>query len=120
MLASGDPAGALSTIDRDPGLASCGCRVLALDALKRKADADLALAKLKQDHAKDNANGIALIYANRGEVDQAFKWPDRSYRQREGNLGPIRVNPLLKNVQSDPRFKQLLIKLGLQDLGSGR
>jgi TolB-like protein/Tfp pilus assembly protein PilF len=115
MLATGDPAGALAKMDSDPDLASCGCRVLALDALGRKSEADLALAKLEQDHAHDGTYDIALVYASRGEVDQAFKWLDRAYRQHEPDLSAIKVDPLLKNVQADPRFKQLLIKLGLQD-----
>jgi adenylate cyclase len=93
----------------------CHCRVLALDDLRRKHEADEALAKLEQNHANDDATGIATVYANRGEIDQAFKWLDRAYRQHEGSLGVIKVNPFLKNLQSDPRFKQLLIKLGLQD-----
>jgi TolB-like protein len=115
MLATGDRAGALSKIDSDPDLADWDCRILALDGLGRKPEADLALAKLEQIHANDNAAGIALIYANRGDVDQAFKWFDRAYRQHEGRLGQIKVDPLLKNVQSDPRFKALLKKLDLQD-----
>jgi TolB-like protein len=115
MLATGDPAGALVKMDSDPELADCGCRILALDALERRPEADLALAKLERDHANDNATEIGVIYANRGDVDQAFKWLDRAYRQHEGNLGMIKANPLLKNVQADPRFNQLLIKLGLQD-----
>jgi tetratricopeptide (TPR) repeat protein len=115
MLASGDPAGALAKINTDPDLASCGCRVLALDALGRKDDADLALAELERNHANDSATDIALVYANRGEVDRAFKWLDRAYRQHESYLSSIKVNPLLKNVQSDPRFRQLLIKLGLEN-----
>jgi len=76
---------------------------------------NLTLAKLDQNHADDNATGIAYIYASRGDVAQAFKWLDRAYRQRESRLLWIKVDPYLKNVQSDPRFKQLLIKLGLQD-----
>jgi hypothetical protein len=75
----------------------------------------LTLAKLEENHANDGATGIALICANRGEVDQAFKWLDRAYRQHQAALGQIKVNPLLKNIQSDPRFNALLRNLGLQD-----
>jgi adenylate cyclase len=115
-LASGDPAGALAAIESDPDLATnCGCRVVALDALGRKPEADLALANLEKNHANDNATGIAKVYASRRDLDQAFKWFDRGYRQHEYELMWIRVDPLIKNVQSDPRFKQLLTKLGLQD-----
>ncbi|HTB90142.1 MAG TPA: tetratricopeptide repeat protein [Steroidobacteraceae bacterium] len=115
-LASGDPASALAAIESEPDLATnCGCRVVALDALGRKPEADLALANLEKNHANDHATGIAKVYASRRDLDQAFKWFDRGYRQHEYELMWIKVDPLVKNVQSDPRFKQLLIKLGLQN-----
>jgi TolB-like protein len=114
-LAAGDPASALTAIDSDPELAkSCACRVLALDALGRKSEADLLLANIEKVYANDNATGIAVVYASRDDLDQAFQWFDRAYRQREDGLMWIKVDPLVKNVQSDPRFNQLLIKLGLQ------
>jgi adenylate cyclase len=116
MLVTGDPAGALVKIDSDPDLATnCGCRALALDALGRKPEADHAMAELERNHANDSAYDIALIYANRGDVDQAFKWLDRAYRQHATRVSSVRVDPLLKNVQSDPRFGVLLRKLGLED-----
>jgi TolB-like protein len=115
-LASGDPAGALAAIESEPELATnCGCRVLALDALGRKYEADLALANLEKHHANDNATGIAKVYASRRDLDQAFKWFDRSYQQHEYELLWIKVDPLVRNVQTDPRFNTLLKKLGLQD-----
>ena len=115
-MASGDAASALAAIESEPDLATiCGCRVVALDALGRKPEADLALANLEKNHANDNATGIAKVYASRRDLNQAFKWFDRAYRQHEGRLGQIKVDPLLKNVQSDPRFKALLKKLDLQD-----
>jgi TolB-like protein len=113
-LATGNPGGALKQMETNPDLAACGCRVLALDALGRKSEADLALANLEKDHANDNASGIAKVYASRGNLDQAFKWFDRGYRQHEDDLLWIKVDPLVKNVQNDARFAVLLQKLGLQ------
>ena len=115
-LASGDAASALAAIESEPDLATnCGCRVVALDALGRKPEADLALANLEKNHANDNATGIAKVYASRRDLNQAFKWFDRGYRQHEFELMWIKVDPLVKNVQADPRFTALLRKLGLQD-----
>lgn len=51
--------------------------VLAYDALGRKAEANAALANLEEHHANYKAYEIALVYANRGELDQAFAWFDR-------------------------------------------
>jgi TolB-like protein len=118
-LATGDPATALSQIEASPELATCGCRVLALDALGRRPEADVALANLERNHADDSANAIAQVYANRGDLDQAFKWFDRAYRQHEDGVMWTKVDPLLKNVQADPRFETLLNKLGLAGAGTG-
>jgi hypothetical protein len=48
-------------------------------------------------------------------MDEAFRWFEAAYRLRDNGLAYLKVDPLLKNVQSDPRFNQLLNKLGLQD-----
>jgi hypothetical protein len=54
-------------------------------------------------------------HANRGDLDHAFTWFDRAYNQRESEMGMIKVNPLLKNAQADPRFSKLLQKMDLLD-----
>ena len=58
---------------------------------------------------------IAEVYAWRGEADKAFEWLERSYAQDDGGLSFIKVDPLLKSVESDPRFAAFLRKLGLPE-----
>jgi TolB-like protein len=116
LLAKGDPAAALREIESDKEVREdCSCLVLAYDALGRKGEADAALANLEKHHTNYNAYQIALVYANRGELDQAFGWLDRAYRQRDGQLLGLKVSPWTKNLRSDPRFNALIRKLGLQD-----
>jgi hypothetical protein len=86
-----------------------------LDALGRKAEADGALAYLIKNHADNGAYGIALVYATRGNLDQAFNWLDRAYRQRDYGLLNVKVDPNLKNLRSDSRFAALRKKLRLVD-----
>jgi TolB-like protein len=117
-LLKGDPAAALTEIESDKNaLENCGERlVLAYDALGRKAEADAALANLEKQHADDDAYGIGQVYANRGQVDQAFGWFDRAYRQHDFGLLSMKIDPLIeKNVRSDPRFDAILRKLHLLD-----
>jgi hypothetical protein len=114
LLAKGDSLGALAEMDRetdDQRRLSNSYRVLAYDALGRKAEADAALTYLEQKD--DDPYGIGRAYANRGDRDQAFKWFDRAYRQRDSSLLAAKVDPLLKNVQSDSRFTVVLKRLGL-------
>jgi len=118
LLAMGDPAAAIVEMDRetkDDTRSASGSRVLAYDALGKKSDADSALSLLETKHARDAAYEIGRVYANRHELDHAFQWFDKAYRQHDDGLTTIKVDPLLKNVQTDPRFRTLVQKLTLLD-----
>src|SRR5882762_861524 len=115
-LASGEPTAALAEFERvkdddDRGFG----RAITYHALGRKADADLALAEYEEKYAEADPYRIAEIYAFRGEVDRAFAWLDRAYRQRDGGLPVVRGDPVLKNLHSDPRFKAFLRKMNLPE-----
>ena len=60
-----------------------------------------------------NAFEIATIYAFRNQTDEAFKWLDRAYAQRDPSLMAIKLEPLLKSLHNDPRYAALLKKLKL-------
>jgi TolB-like protein/Flp pilus assembly protein TadD len=115
-LAKGSPASALNAIEHDqPARENCPCVVLAYDALGRRAEADAALANLRERHSRDKPYGIGLVYASRGDLDQAFDWFDRAYRQHDADILNLKIDPHAKNVRSDPRFNALLSKLELLD-----
>ena len=56
---------------------------------------------------------IALIYTGMGEKDQAFKWLDKAYEERSPWLIHIRVDPRFETLHSDPRFADLVRRVGL-------
>ncbi|MFI5102973.1 MAG: tetratricopeptide repeat protein [Terriglobales bacterium] len=60
-----------------------------------------------------DTSGIAAIYVALGEVDRALKAMESAYRRRDG--GPILLNadPRFDSLKSDPRFQQLLQRIGL-------
>jgi len=116
MLAQGKAQSALREIDRESDekvRLGCNCRALALDALGRKVEADSALTYLIRNHSEEGAYGIGVVYASRRNLDEAFNWFERAFQQHDSDLLNAKVDPLLKNVQSDSRFKALLRKLGL-------
>src|SRR5262249_44360303 len=84
-------------------------------ALHRTKDADAALARLEAGNAADMAFAIAEVYAFRGQRDQAFKWLDRAYAQKDSSLWLIKGDPLLKSLEGDPRYKTFLRKMNLPD-----
>jgi len=82
-------------------------------ALGRKGESDAALKELETKYALDAAYGIAEIHAYRGEIDSAFQWLDRAYRQHDGGMITVRVDPLLQNLHKDQRYKAVLVKMKL-------
>jgi hypothetical protein len=60
-----------------------------------------------------DAYNIGEVYAGLGEKEKAFEWLGRAYEEHAGQLICIKVDPFLKNLRSDPRYKELLKKMKL-------
>ena len=78
----------------------------------RKA-ADAALADLVANGRDGLAYQIAQVYAVRGETDKAFEWLQIAFDNHDGGMLSLAVDPLLRGLRDDPRYKNLLVKLGL-------
>jgi TolB-like protein len=112
LLARGEPAAALAAMEQetDEGFREYGL-ALAFGALGRQSDADRALAALETSYADNMAESIASVYACRKQLDRAFAWLDRAYRQHDGQLPLIKADPCVKNLEPDPRFQALYKKM---------
>jgi TolB-like protein/Tfp pilus assembly protein PilF len=78
----------------------------------RKA-ADAALADLIANGRDQLAYQIAEVYAVRGEKDKAFEWLQISFDNHDTGTLTLLVDPLLRGLRDDPRYKNLLARLGL-------
>jgi hypothetical protein len=58
-------------------------------------------------------NSIAVAYAGLGEEDQAFQWLERSLQDRAWDITYLKVDALLDSLRSDPRFNELVRRVGL-------
>lgn len=56
---------------------------------------------------------VATVYAELGEPDEAFAWLERAWAEREPMLITLKVHPFLDSLHGDPRFAELLRRLGL-------
>jgi serine/threonine-protein kinase len=75
--------------------------------------ADAALADLMARAQEGYAYQIAEVYAVRGEKDKAFEWLQIAFDDRDAGALGLLVDPLLSGLRNDPRYKNLLAKLGL-------
>jgi serine/threonine-protein kinase len=75
--------------------------------------ADAVLADLIANGRDQLAYQIAEVYAVRGETDKAFEWLQIAFDNRDTGTLTLLVDPLLRGLRDDPRYKSLLIKLGL-------
>jgi tetratricopeptide (TPR) repeat protein len=88
-------------------------RILVLPALQRDDEAVQRLDAYTRENQSWAAFGIAEIYAWRGEVDTAFTWLERAYQQRDPGMSELLGDPLLARVRDDPRWLELIDKMGL-------
>jgi tetratricopeptide (TPR) repeat protein len=88
---------------------------MALFAAGHKAQSDAQLAEAIRHNGTSWPSGIARVCAYRGEKDAAFKWLDKAYEARDADLYFIKGDPLLKNLDSDPRYKAFLHKMKLPE-----
>ena len=60
--------------------------------------------------------GVASAYALAGDKDSAFKWLDQAYAERDGqDIMLLKCIPSFKSLRGDPRFADLLRRLGLPE-----
>jgi TolB-like protein len=78
-----------------------------------RAAADAALADLIANGRDRLAYQIAEVYAVRGEKDKAFEWLQISFDNHDPGTLTLLIDPLLRGLRDDPRYKNLLAKLGL-------
>jgi serine/threonine protein kinase/Flp pilus assembly protein TadD len=55
---------------------------------------------------------VALVYAGLGKRDDAFRWLERSRKEPDGLLVYLKVAAVFDGLRPDPRFQQLLSRLG--------
>ncbi len=81
----------------------------------RKTEARKILAELQRlsEHSYVQATDVALVYAGLGDKDKAFAWLDKAYEEHSFALSNLKVEPRFDLLRSDPRFADLLRRIGL-------
>ena len=81
----------------------------------RRAEALTILKELEEKYTqgKSSAQFLAGVYAGLGEKDQAFAWLEKDFQQRSGQLPTIAWRLHFDGLRSDPRYHDLLRRMGL-------
>ncbi|HEX9422215.1 MAG TPA: tetratricopeptide repeat protein [Pyrinomonadaceae bacterium] len=56
---------------------------------------------------------VAAIYVALGKNEQAFQFLEKAYQEHSFHLVYLNVSPQFKSIRSDPRFQELVQRLGL-------
>ena len=114
LLMRGRPEEALQEMQREThfGAQEQGLAVV-YHALGKTKEADAAQARLAIESAALWPKGIAETYAFRGQNDRAFDWLDKAYATKDADLWSIKGDPLLQNLEGDPRYSAFLRKMSL-------
>jgi len=57
---------------------------------------------------------VSIVFAGLGDKDQAMSWLERANEERDPWATDIKVQPMFDSLRSDPRFQDLLRRVGLK------
>lgn len=63
-------------------------------------------------------DNFAIIYAGLGDKDRAFEWLEKSYEDRTRLILQLISRPMFDSLRSDPRYADLLRRMGLEPAAS--
>jgi tetratricopeptide (TPR) repeat protein len=82
--------------------------------MRDKAQEILNELIVKSEQVYVQPTSIAILYFVMDENEQGFKWLDKAYEEYDSNLRLIRVDTFYEPVRSDPRFKEMMKKAGVE------
>jgi len=115
-----DYAGAIASVKKAIELSDDPLAEMALGhiyAVSGKIDEAKKIAVQLEEQARKGESSPflpAVVYAGLDEKDRAFYWLERSYQERSNWLTLLMVGRRLQNLHDDPRFGDLLQRIGFK------
>src|SRR5438132_1430733 len=83
-----------------------------------RSTAIFRLQSLKQQRSQGYvpASSIAAAYLRLGEKDNAVTWLEKAYEERDPELAWARVEPVWDGLRSEPRFVDLMRRMGFSSI----
>lgn len=81
----------------------------------RRDDALEVIERLREMRRQGHvpASSVAMVYVGLDDKDHAFEWLERAYEEGDGSMASLGVNNTLDSLRADPRFQDLLSRVGL-------
>lgn len=88
----------------------------------RRAEARRALAKLLELNRRQPIESGALVWAylGIGDKEQALDWLEKGYVQHSNSLTTLKVEPGFDPLRNDPRFQDLMRRVGLSEASAAK
>jgi hypothetical protein len=85
--------------------------------LGKRSEALDKIKELEEKYTRREAIGqyIAAVYLGLGDKDKAFEWLEKDFQARNGKLSEIRWQLQFDSLRDDPRYKDLLKRMGLSE-----
>jgi len=123
LVANHDASGAVEVLEKAVSLskrapAVLGLLIYAYAQSGDRGDSLRLLQELKRRRETGYVPAAAFIlaYLGLGDYEQAFFWLEKAYNEQSNILQFLKVHPLFDPVRSDPRFVDLLRRVGLDRL----
>jgi TolB-like protein/DNA-binding winged helix-turn-helix (wHTH) protein len=75
---------------------------------------ELNLTKQDLRHGFVDPVAVASTYVHLGDKSAALGWLERGFKERDGSLVYLKASPEFDPLRADPRFRDLLRRIGLQ------
>jgi hypothetical protein len=63
---------------------------------------------------------VVVYFASAGDIEQTFMWLEKAYQERAPSMLHMITQPALDPYRSDPRFVDLMQRMGLPESGWDR
>jgi TolB-like protein/Flp pilus assembly protein TadD len=110
-IAAHERAGELT--GRQPNFTGQLGRAFALAGMPEEARGVLQQLRNLATETYVSSLDIAIIHAALGESGEALGWLERAHKERADHLPYLRVNPRLDTLRAEPRFRCVLVRMGL-------
>jgi TolB-like protein/class 3 adenylate cyclase len=88
-----------------------------VENMGKKEETDQILSGLEKEASSGHIPIVLMAnaYGNTGRNDDAFRWLESGFKEKDFSMVRLKINPYLKPLHSDPRWKELLDKVGFPD-----